>query len=427
VFLFFLRLVFSAAALAIVSWAQEADEKQRIRQVRELAEQGPSGLPKLAEFLRDPSIAVREEAVASITAIGGRESLDLLIEATRDSAPQVQMRAADGLVNYYLPGYVQRGRLQRFSSAVRSRFSSSNDQVIPAYVSVRPDVIAALGRLARGGSSMESRANAARALGILRGRAALDDLVAALRSKDDLVIYEALIALQKIKDPAAGDSVVFLLRDLSEKVRLAAIETAGVLQARAALPELRRIFQDPNSSTRLRRAAISALALIPDEANRPVLEAGLQDKDDRIRGSAAEGLGRLKNKNDLPRLEQMFEQEKKMHARLGAAFAVTALGRYEISEFSPAQYLINTLNSRAYRGVAEPYLTELARDPAFRTALHQALAKGTKEEKIGLSRVLAASGGPDSLAVLDQLSKDPDPEVAQAALDAGRTLRARLQ
>ena len=57
-------------------------------------------------------------------------------------------------------------------------------------VQVRPDVIAALGKLARGGASLEARANAARALGILRGRAAIPDLVEALHSKDDQVMYE---------------------------------------------------------------------------------------------------------------------------------------------------------------------------------------------------------------------------------------------
>ena len=54
--------------------------------------------------------------------------------------------------------------------------------MIDPYVTVRPDVIAALGKLVRGGGSMEARANAARAVGILRGKAAVPDLVEALRT-----------------------------------------------------------------------------------------------------------------------------------------------------------------------------------------------------------------------------------------------------
>ena len=36
-------------------------------------------------------------------------------------------------------------------------------------------------------------------------------------------MYESLIALQKIRDPAAGPGMAFLLRDLDEKVQMAAL------------------------------------------------------------------------------------------------------------------------------------------------------------------------------------------------------------
>ena len=87
---------------------------------------------------------------------------------------------------------------------------------------------------------MEARANAARALGILRGKAAVPDLLAALRSKDTDVIYESLIALQKIRDESAAPGVAFLLRDLDQKVQLAAIETVGLLQNKSSCPAVDR-------------------------------------------------------------------------------------------------------------------------------------------------------------------------------------------
>ena len=67
-------------------------------------------------------------------------------------------------------------------------------------------------------------------MGILRGRAAVPDLIEALHSKDDKLMYESLIALQKIRDPSAGPRVAFLLHDLEEKVQLAAIETTGLCE-----------------------------------------------------------------------------------------------------------------------------------------------------------------------------------------------------
>jgi hypothetical protein len=102
------------------------------------------------------------------------------------------------------------------------------------------------------------------------------------------------------------------------------------------------------------------------------------------------------------------------------------LGRTEISEFSPLQFLINNLNSSAYKGEALPFLTELARDSSTRKALYAPLGSATKDEKIGLARVLAVSGDNESVAYLEKLSRDTDPDVAQEGLRAMRNLQARL-
>src|SRR5262249_45025269 len=150
-----------------------------------------------------------------------------------------QIRATDGLVNFYLPGYVKTGiaaSISRVSTSIKGRFTDTNDQVIDSYITVRPDVITALGRLARGGGSMDARANAARAIGILRGRAAIPDLLEAIRSKDTTIIYESLIAMQKIRDESAATHIGFLLRDLNPKVQIAALETVGLLLNKEALP-----------------------------------------------------------------------------------------------------------------------------------------------------------------------------------------------
>ena len=77
-----------------------------------------------------------------------------------------------------------------------------------------------------------------------------------------------------------------------------------------------------------------------------------------MRAGAAEGLGRLRNANDRGRLETLWEEEKKIRARLSMAFAVVSLGRREISELSPLQYLINTLNHKAWKGVAQGFLKD---------------------------------------------------------------------
>src|SRR5579862_2811333 len=175
----------------------------RPKDVREIAKGGSTAIPQLQALLKGQDIEIRIEAVKSIVDIGTQRSLDPLIEATGDSDAEVQIRATDGLVNFYLPGYVKTGlgaSLQRVGRGIKAKFTDTNDKIIDVYVQVRPEVIAALGKLARGGVSMESRANAARAVGILRGQAAIPDLLDAMKSKNDAVLYESLIAIQKIHD-----------------------------------------------------------------------------------------------------------------------------------------------------------------------------------------------------------------------------------
>src|SRR5229473_6492788 len=242
----------------------------RPKDVRELAKGGSNAIPQLQALLKNPDLNIRIEAVKSIVDIGTQRSLDPLIEATSDSDAEIQIRATDGLVNFYLPGYVRTGfsaKLQRVGTGIKGKFTDTNDQVIDAYVQVRPEVIAALGKLARGGVSMESRANAARAVGILRGQAAIPDLLEAMKSKDGAVLYESLIAIQKIHDKSVAPKLRYLLRDLDEKVQLAAIETTGILQNREALPDLVDALNRTRSA-KIRRAALTAIAMLPDESSR---------------------------------------------------------------------------------------------------------------------------------------------------------------
>jgi len=420
---------FFIAAALLPAW-QEASVKDRVRGVRDIAKQGPGAIPRLEPYLADQDSEVRWEAVKSIAELGTQRCLDPLLKATADSEPGIRTRAVDGMINFYIPGYLKTGlsgSLKRATSSLKSRFTDTNTLIIDAHVSVRPEVITALGKLAREGADMESRANAARAIGILRGQAALEDLYEALRSKNSLLMYESLIAVQKIRHLESGPKIQYLLRDLHDSVQIAAIETTGILRNKAAIPDLRELVERARN-VKVQRAVITALAMMPDEQNRDLYLKYMEQKDDGLRGAAAEGLGRLKNIADTPLIERAFESEKNMGARLSLAFAMVLLGRTELSEFSPLQYLLNTLNSRSYRDSAEPLLTELARGEAVRKALYPAIRQlqATKEEKIRLARVFGQTGDKETLAVLETLKEDADSEVAAEGSKAARNIVARL-
>ena len=199
----------------------------------------------------------------------------------------------------------------------------------------------------------------------------------------------------------------------------------GLLRNKSAVPDLLGVLKDTKND-KVRRSTLGALAMLPDDRSRPVFQKYLTDKDDKMRAAAAEGFARLRNPADQPTLEKAWQDEGKTPPRLSLAFALVMSGRTERSEFSPLQYLINNLNSSAYKGIAEPFLIELARNPDVRTAIYPAIAIGTRDEKIGLAHVLAASGDRASLPYLQKLSQDTDSEVASEGVRAMRNLQARL-
>ncbi len=118
--------------------------------------------------------------------------------------------------------------------------------------------------------------------------------------------------------------------------------------------------------------------------------------------------------------------EHGMNPRLSAAFALVLLGELKTDRYGPLQYLLDSLNQRAWRGVASAFLIELAREQPIRQTIYGMLPTATKDEKIQLSMVLARSGDKDSIPSLETLSMDPDPDVAAEGIRSLRILRARL-
>lgn len=247
----------------------------------------------------------------------------------------------------------------------------------------------------------------------------------ALHSKDNQTIYEALVAFQKIRDPNSAMRVTFLVRDLDEKIQVTAIDTAGILLDKEAAPDLREVVGRARTP-RIRRSAMSALAMLADPIDHDLFVHALTDNDDAIREAGAEGLGRLKNPADRPQIEKAIAAERKISPRLAEQFALVDLGDLDAAELGPLRSLVNTLNQKLYEGVALAYLVELARDLPVRQALYPMLTGATKDERIGLGTVLARSGDKDSIPYLEALSMDSDPDLAQAGTRDLRTLHTRL-
>jgi HEAT repeat protein len=405
-----------------------SDPKDRIKTIRELAKRDDP-VKTISAYLNDPAVEVRMEVVRRLNEIGGARVVPGLVTATADSDAEVQIHATDGLVDIFLPGYAKNGiarTTSRSGDVVKVRFNDPGDLVVDGYVRVAPEVITALTNVLANSKNPAARANAARALGMLRAESAVPALGNALYSKDDQLMYESVIALQKIRDVSAGPRIAFLVRDLNEKIQIAALRACGVLRVQSAAPNIRRLIDDgPNP--RVMHEALSALGMIGDPADHGVFLRFLSNKDANLREDSAEGLGRIKNTMDVERLQQAFNDEREFGPRLAMAFALANLGRLEINELSPYRYLINALDRATFRNVSLAYLTELAREPGARQTLYTTLDRATGDEKTGLCLVFGESGEKDTLPYLNRLKDDKDQGVAQTCLRSLRTLEARLK
>lgn len=419
-------------SLSVALLAQNEDaynSNQRIQRIRELAKRDSNAIPALAGYLSDSNRDIRLEAVKAIVKLDTEASLGPLAKATHDKDAEVQIRATDGLVNNYLPGYVAKGGLTGYLTRgvrqMKAFFSSRNDQVIDPDITIRGDVGRALGDEIAGGASPDARANAALAAGILRDREAVQALLDALHAKENQVLFESLVALQKIRDPAAGARVAFLTHDLDDRIQATALETVGVLHSVDSAQDVRSALGKARND-RIRRAALEALAMLAIPGDRTTFHQYANDQDPEMRAAALEGLGRIRDPQDTPLLDQAYnEKDADWRVHLAAAFALADEGKVDTGDFSPLAYLVENLDVKGRSNVAQAYLTELARRDDVRRALFPLVTQATRDQKVALCWIFSASQNEDVIPVLNTLSKDIDPEVSMAAARGLRIVQAR--
>ncbi len=403
--------------------SQKPSNKPQLDRIHEIEKGKAGGMSELAAFSKDPDRTVRIEAIKAIVKMGGTASLDPLIVATTDSEPEVRARATDGIVNVYFPGYVSGYFTHAAVRQVKSWFSSRNDSIIDEDVTVREDAAQAIIAEINFGPEMPPRANAALAAGVLRLHAAVPALLEAVRAKNNDLIFESLVALQKIHDPNAGPGVSFLVRDLDDRTQMTALETVGVLGNRDAAPDIRYAIQNARN-VKIRRAALSSLAMLAIPEDRTIFRQYVINGDPELRTAALEGLGRLREPEDTPTLQTSFDEANAdWRIHLAAAFALVSEGNVSTDDFSPLLYLVENLNSTARANAAETYLKELIHHEDVRRNIAKTLPDATRAQRLALCWIFADSRSADLLPTLNQLSADPDAQVSIAAKRATHVIQ----
>lgn len=414
-----------AVVLVAVAALGQDKPKDKIRNLEALAKQGRAAVPSISPWQRDPDASVRYAAVEALIDAGGVEAVDALRNSLTDTAPEVQRLAVAGIVNFYRPGYVRKGIRARLNAVGEKISRSGGEPVLDPWVTARPEDVEALRKTLREAGNRDVKLQAAEALATLRARAALPDLYPLLKTKDDGLMLAALRAIEVAGDKAAAQETVFLLRDLNDRIQSRAILVNGIFRNEGALPDLAEVFAR-GRNTQSRASALEAIAMIAAPESRGLFEQNLENKEERLRGMAAEGLGRVGDAAARQRIEELFKTETTQRGRLGQSFALVKLGNRETGDFGPFMILFNALNSAAWHDYAEAYLLELGREAEVRAMLREKAPTGTRSEKVGIARIFAREGQREDRAIVDALANDRDRIVAEEGIKAARAMSARL-
>jgi len=404
-------------------------EKQVIQSIRDLGKRDEKSLPALAAYLTNDDRNIRAEAVKAIVKIDTPRSIDPLLTALHDTDSEIENRAIDGIVNAYVPGYVSgsgiTGYFTKGARTVKSFFSERNDTVVDPDVKIRADIGPALSDKIAKSTDVDVRSNAALAAGILRDPSTVPALEQALRSKNSDVIFESLVALQKIRDTSAGPSVTFLARDLDDRVQATALETLGILRSTTSADDIRSAYKSARS-LKIQRAALEALAMMALPADRALFQQNLEQSDPELRADALEGLARIREPDDFPKMKAAFDEPNadwRVHS--AAAFAMVMEGDNSTEDLGPLRFLVEGFSLKARAGVSAGYLAEVVRNKDTRAALGKILADDLKDRKIGILNALSMVNTPDSIQIMQQYTADRDKDVAFAAMRAVRIAQTR--
>src|SRR5439155_18093926 len=266
-----------------------------------------------------------------------------------------------------------------------------------------------------GDSERGIRRTAIRGLGILRGKAAIRDLLQVVREdRDDGLRFEAVRALWKIADASVGRELVALLNVNDDTVRHELIVTLGSLRYRGAVPELTRIVEQSKRTDAARILALGALADIADPSSTSLFDGLKADKNEMLRLYANEGIARTASPSQKTAISAARLIEKSPFVRTAQAFALLRIREREYLD-----ELIRGLERRSTRDLAREYLLETRADDREALFAPRSVSSTARAE---LADVLGLMGDPHALTRLQELTHDSDADVARAAERAARRI-----
>jgi HEAT repeat protein len=274
-----------------------------------------------------------------------------------------------------------------------------------------PEIEEALVLIAQASAPL-ARAEALSALGDYRDEKAGACLTQALSDPDARIRMTALGSLRKSRYAAAVDAIVSLLNDQNKDVHLAAIEALGEYAAPSTAAKLAVEYNDEI----LYAAAVAAVANIDSKDEKDFLIKALGNKDNKVRMSAARGLGQSWAKGDADVVRELIALLGREGDRRTRDLAMTGLGNAGTDEaMKQLEALAQSKGADAKPAIAA---LGLMRSEAAVDILIGLLPKLGYESKMLAIQALANIGNEKAIEPLAQLLEDKQISMRVAAVRA---------
>ncbi len=222
-----------------------------------------------------------------------------------------------------------------------------------------------------------------------------------------------LLALADREDPAVMPTILECVNSSSKPLQLAAVRVLDRLGSAASLPALEKAAAGNESE--VSQAALAVLARLPGADVDKKIEQQLADANPAVRRVAIEVAGRRSMETALPAILRSATDP----ASEVRAASLQALGAIGGTQQLPqlVQLLSQNPNEKDRASIEQALTSICSRGGSGCVPEVQSLAQSPeKNVRLLALRLLAASGGPDALAVLKKATVDADPDVQDEAV-----------
>jgi HEAT repeat protein len=366
--------------------------------------------------LRNPDPKARLAALQTLREARHVEAVRPVAALINDPVEEVQVAALATELSFYLVEDVPARKRLGFVVEVRAKevaLQAFERGPLAAWPSeVPPELTDALLK-AVDDKSRRVRLEAVYSIGVA-GRPPLPDtaaagLVTAVDHYDPAVRAGAARVLGRMQVKSAVDALIKALNDSNAQVRQAAMRALGDLREERAVEALTEQFKYYGRGEGA-SAALDALARIGHQSSVALFKSRLTDRDEYLRRAAAEGLGRSGDTSELTALRMGATADVSPMARAAMAFAMQKLGQNYIPR------LTDFLSSPRLVTQVQEYLLELG--DAIGRDLLPGLRDPSPEIRARVAEIYGGIGDSSTLSALEPLTKDVDRKVADAAAQA---------